>query len=114
MIKSELIRLIAAKMTHLPEKNVAEAIDRILLLMSDALIAGQHIEIRGFGSFVTYTAKPRSARNPKTGERVLASAKSKIHFRPGLLLKKRLMVSQTLIAIEATKEKNATEEAQDE
>ena len=65
MIKSELIEHIAARMTHLTEKQVADGINRILELMSDALINNQRIEIRGFGSFSLHYRPPRNAHNPK-------------------------------------------------
>jgi len=44
-----------------------------------SLRAGDKIEIRGFGSFRTRQRKPRTGRNPKTGEKVEVPAK-KIPF----------------------------------
>ena len=70
MIKSQLIANLAAKMTHLPEKQVTDSINRVLELMSEALIKNQRIEIRGFGSFSLHYRPPRNAHNPKTGEKV--------------------------------------------
>jgi len=110
MIKSELIRLVAAKMTHLPEQLVAEAIDGILLCMSETLVAGKHIEIRGFGSFAIKEARPRQARNPKTGERILTRAKPKIHFKPGLELSERVTASKERITLKTTRTKKQTKE----
>ena len=46
MIKSELIDKLAAKMTHLPEKQVSDSINLLLDIMSDALIEGRRIEMR--------------------------------------------------------------------
>ena len=71
MIKSELIAKLAAKMTNLPEKQVADSINHILNIMSDELISGKRIEIRGFGSFSLHYRPPRNAHNPKTGEKVV-------------------------------------------
>ena len=51
MTKSELIEIITAKQKHLPAKDVELALKQILEIMSDALSAGERIEIRGFGSF---------------------------------------------------------------
>ncbi len=69
MIKSELIERIAAQMTDLTEKQVADAVNKMLELMSDALIKGQRIEIRGFGSFSLHYRPPRNAHNPKQGKK---------------------------------------------
>lgn len=100
MIKSELIANIAAKMTHLPEEKVADSINRILSLMSDSLINGKRIEIRGFGSFTLHYRPPRNAHNPKTGERVVTLAKYCPHFKPGKELRDLINQSRKTCAIE--------------
>ena len=100
MIKSELIASIAAKMTHLPEDQVADSINHMLDLMSDSLIKGGRIEIRGFGSFSLHYRPPRNAHNPKTGERVLTAAKYSPHFKPGKGLRERINESRGRHAIE--------------
>ncbi len=94
MIKSELIERLAAKMTHLPEKQVTESINCLLELMSNALIDGKRIEIRGFGSFSLHYRAPRNAHNPKTGEKVVTEAKYSPHFKPGKELRERVDASR--------------------
>ena len=94
MIKSELIEHIAARMTHLSEKKVADGINKILELMSKALIDNQRIEIRGFGSFSLHYRPPRNAHNPKTGEKVVTEAKYSPHFKPGKELRERVDASR--------------------
>jgi integration host factor subunit beta len=94
MIKSELIGFIAARMAHLTEKQVANGINKILELMSEALISGQRIEIRGFGSFSLHYRPPRNAHNPKTGEKVVTEAKHSPHFKPGKELRERVDASR--------------------
>ena len=100
MIKSELIANIAAKMTHLPENAVTDSINHLLELMSDSLIKGRRIEIRGFGSFTLHYRAPRNAHNPKTGERVVTMAKYSPHFKPGKALRERINASRAQHAIE--------------
>jgi len=97
MIKSQLIEKLAAKLTHLPEKQVTDGINRILDLMSTALINGQRIEIRGFGSFSLHHRPPRNARNPKTGDKVVTQAKHSPHFKPGKELRERVDASRAHI-----------------
>ena len=94
MIKSELIAKLAAKMTNLPEKQVADSINHILNIMSDELISGKRIEIRGFGSFSLHYRPPRNAHNPKTGEKVLTEGKYSPHFKPGKELRERVDASK--------------------
>lgn len=94
MIKSELIANLAAKMTHLPEKQVTDSINEILGLMSEALISGKRIEVRGFGSFSLHYRGPRNAHNPKTGGKVITEAKYSPHFKPGKELRERVDASK--------------------
>jgi integration host factor subunit beta len=94
MIKSELIAALAAKLTHLPEKQVADSINHILEIMSEALIQGKRIEIRGFGSFSLHFRPPRRAHNPKTGQKVVTEAKYSPHFKPGKELRERVNASK--------------------
>ncbi len=100
MIKSELIDNISAKMTHLPEKKVAKGINLILQSMSEALCEGERIEIRGFGSFRLRRRLPRTAHNPKTGEKVVTEEKFSPHFKPGKELKERVNASRSQYQIE--------------
>ena len=103
MIKSELIADLSAKMTQLPEKQVADCINRILELMSEALINNKRIEIRGFGSFSLHYRAPRNAHNPKTGEKVVTAAKHSPHFKPGKELKERVNASRARIPLKREK-----------
>ncbi|MCC5014338.1 MULTISPECIES: integration host factor subunit beta [Legionella] len=102
MIKSQLIANLAAKMTHLPEKQVTDGINRILELMSEALVDGKRIEIRGFGSFSLHYRPPRNAHNPKTGEKVVTEAKYSPHFKPGKELRERVDASRGHIPLKDT------------
>ena len=95
MTKSELIEIITAKQKHLPAKDVELALKQILEIMSDALSAGDRIEIRGFGSFSLHFRPPRQGRNPKTGEAVALSGKYVPHFKPGKELRDR--VNESLV-----------------
>ncbi|STX88304.1 HU family DNA-binding protein [Legionella feeleii] len=99
MIKSELIKLIAAKMNHLPEKLVENGINRILATKTQALERGQRIEIRGFDTIAVHHMPARAAHNPKTGEKTVVSSKYKVHFKPGLDLKRRVIASQETVVI---------------
>jgi integration host factor subunit beta len=90
MTKSELIEAIAAKQTQLSSKDVELAVKTILEQMSQALSAGERIEIRGFGSFSLHFREPRRGRNPKTGDTVELTGKYVPHFKPGKELRERV------------------------
>lgn len=100
MIKSELIEILAAKMTHLPEKQVTDSVNQMLELMIESLIQNKRIEVRGFGSFSLHFRPPRNAHNPKTGEKVVTEAKYSPHFKPGKELRERVDASRGSVPIE--------------
>ena len=89
MTKADLVDEIAQR-TGLTKKDVAETVDELLEGVARALIAGKHIEIRGFGTFKVKDRKPRIARNPRTGESVKVENKKVPFFKTGKLLRDRL------------------------
>ncbi len=93
MTKSDLIDALARKQTHLHPKDVELSVKIILEEMSRALASGERIEIRGFGSFSLHYRPPRKGRNPKTGETVQLDGKYVPHFKPGKLLRERVMAT---------------------
>ncbi len=90
MIKSELIATLSGQQNGLMQRDVEEAVNCLLQQMTQALVTGQHIEVRGFGSFTLIHQAPRTGRNPKTGEAVEITEKYKIRFKPGKELKERV------------------------
>ena len=68
MTKAEIVEDIAAK-TGLTKKEIAEAVDQFLKTVSDALVEGKHLVIRGFG---TFKVKHRKARIARSGRRRVA------------------------------------------
>jgi integration host factor subunit beta len=93
MTKSELIEILAEKLSHLSAKDVELAIKEILEMMAQTLSKGERIEIRGFGSFSLHYRAPRVGRNPKTGESVELAGKYVPHFKPGKELRERVNLS---------------------
>jgi integration host factor subunit beta len=93
MRKSELIENLVDRFHDLPVRDVEQAVKSILEHMTEALEAGDRIEIRGFGSFSLHHRAPRIGRNPKTGESVSLAAKRVPHFKPGKELRDQVDAS---------------------
>ena len=70
MIRSDIVEALAEQFSQLTNKDSESAVKTILDAMSDALVRGHRIEIRGFGSFSINRRPPRMGRNPRTGESV--------------------------------------------
>ena len=90
MTKSELIAQLAERFPQLVAKDADLAVKMILDAMSEALVRGDRIEIRGFGSFALNYRPPRLGRNPKSGEKVDVPAKWVPHFKAGKELRERV------------------------
>ena len=100
MTKSELIDQLSRDQHHLSPGDIESSINSILRHMSQSLIDGDRIEIRGFGSIGLRYRAPRIGRNPKTGEAVRVDEKYVQHFKPGRMLRER--VNQGLSATNTT------------
>ena len=86
MNKSELIEAMAEQL-NLPSKTAASIVNTILETMTDALVRGEHVELRGFGSFTVREYETYTGRNPKTGELIKVKPKKLPFFKVGKDLK---------------------------
>ena len=82
MNKSDLIKALRREM-DLPIRKVQETVDMVFDTMSRALIAGDRIEIRGFGSFTVRQYEGYTGRNPRTGEKKVVAPKETTVFQDG-------------------------------
>lgn len=89
MKKSELIESLAMKKS-LTFKKAEEVVDTIFDSMTDALMSGDKIEIRGFGILVVKNYEAYTGRNPKTGGIVYVQAKKLPHFKVGKELREKI------------------------
>jgi len=88
--KSELIASLTERYPQLSGRDVGDAVNAILDAMTQAMVCGQRIEIRGFGSFSLSRRAPRLGRNPKSGENVQVPGKQVPHFKAGKELRERV------------------------
>ncbi len=86
MTKSEISGKISYKF-RLRGDDADRVLDLIIDNMSESLISGLRVEIRGFGSFYTKDCMPYTGRNPRTGEKVEVKAKKLPCFRQGKEIK---------------------------
>jgi len=89
MTKSDLITTLALR-TTIPVTASEAIISTVFDCMTDALVAGDRIEIRGFGSFVIKEYDGYTGRNPKTGQEVIIKPKRSPFFKVGKELKARV------------------------
>jgi integration host factor subunit beta len=90
MIKSELVQKLAEQNPHLYHRAVERIVSTIFDEITDALVRGDRVELRGFGAFSVKHRPERTGRNPRTGEAVHVPAKSVPFFKTGKELRERL------------------------
>lgn len=93
--KSDLIDKLSTECRQLSETTIEEATKQLLNLMTDTLAKDGRVEVRGFGSFNLHHRNPRTARNPKTGERVSVESTAIPHFKPGKALREAVNKDNT-------------------
>ncbi len=89
MTKAELVERIADR-TGVSKKDTGVVVNMILDNIGHALLDGDKVELRGFGSFKVKSRRSRIARNPRTGESVTVPAKQVPYFKASNELKARL------------------------
>ena len=90
MTKSELIEKLSVENGLLSKRESEMVVNTLLDRIRDALVEGERVEIRGFGSFTVRVRDAREARNPKTGEVVSIPVKKTAFFKTGKELRERV------------------------
>ena len=86
MNKTVLIAAVAEK-TDLSKKDADAAVSAVLGAITDALKAGDKIQLVGFGTFEVRNRAAKQGRNPRTGETMTVPASKVPAFKAGKALK---------------------------
>jgi DNA-binding protein HU-beta len=86
MNKTDLVNVVADA-TELTKKDVDAVVSATFKAISDALKAGDKVQLIGFGTFEVKDAAAREGRNPKTGETIQIAASKKPAFSASKALK---------------------------
>src|SRR5215204_577707 len=89
MTKANLIDHVA-EATKGTKKETEQVIDAVLASITEALVKGEKVDLRGFGSFQVSGKKERQGRNPRTGETMTIAARNVAVFKPSKELAGRL------------------------
>jgi integration host factor subunit beta len=89
MTKSELTQALADQM-NLSLKDAKSIVDTIVQTMTDALVEGRSVELRGFGSFQVRDYDSYTGRNPKTGSLINVKPKRLPFFKVGKDLREKV------------------------
>ena len=86
MNKTELIAAIAEK-ADLSKKDAEKALTATISAITDALAAGDKVQLVGFGNFEVRNRAEKQARNLRTGETIVVPASKIPSFKAGKGLK---------------------------
>ncbi|MFA7060219.1 MAG: HU family DNA-binding protein [Pedobacter sp.] len=90
MNKSELIEQLSVT-KDISNKRAEDVVSIIFSSLTEAMVVGDRIEIRGLGSFVIKDYTTYTGRNPKTGESITVRPKKLPFFKVGKELKERIL-----------------------
>ncbi len=74
----------------LNKREALELVDLCFQELGASLAVGEPVKLSGFGNFELRDKNERPGRNPKTGEKVLITARRVVTFSPGNKLKARV------------------------
>ncbi len=85
MNKAELISAMAAE-ANLSKVDTRKAVDALIKVVTDTLVAGEKVNIVGFGAWTTVERNERMGVNPSTKAPIIIDAKKVAKFKPGIEL----------------------------
>nr|WP_321396054.1 HU family DNA-binding protein [uncultured Desulfobacter sp.] len=89
MNKLELIQALKDR-TGLTKQESTDTVKLFFDSLTETMVKGNRIEIRGLCSFFIKEYAGYTGRNPKTGKKVMVPAKRLPFFKPGKELKERV------------------------
>ena len=82
MTKAELVKKIAEQ-ANLTNADAKLALDASLQAIKDALVAGEKVQLVGFGTFAVTERPAREGINPATRQKITIAAKKVAKFKAG-------------------------------
>jgi|AntRauTorckE5430_2_1112549.scaffolds.fasta_scaffold00200_18 integration host factor subunit beta len=101
MVRSELKYYLGDKFSNWQAEDVSYATTLVFDIMTQTLVEGDRIELRGFGTFDVRIRGPKQARNPRTRKQVKVGKRGRVHFKPGRAMRNVVNASKTRFPIKA-------------
>ncbi len=86
--RQDLARAVAS--LGITEERSSLAVDTFFERIRKALMNGEKVALKGFGSWEWRVKPSREARNPRTGEKILLPERKVLAFKPSANLKRRI------------------------
>lgn len=92
MTKADIIEAIHQKV-GVSKKEAADLVELVFDTIKDTLSKGEKIKISGFGNFVVRDKRPRTGRNPQTGQAIKITQRRVLTFKPSQVLREDVNAS---------------------
>ena len=89
MNKTQFIEAIAAK-ADIKKKDAEAAVNAVIAAMEEALVAGEKVQLIGFGTIEVKAKAARTGRNTSTGATITIPATKQVKFSAGKTLKDKV------------------------
>ena len=90
LARRQIAKYVSAE-TGCTDDMAYQAVAALFDAMRDSLLAGDRVEIRGFGTFEVKPTKGKpAARNPRTNEVTPVPPHRLVRFRPGKLIREHM------------------------
>jgi DNA-binding protein HU-beta len=81
MLYGDLVKKVA-EATNASQKDANVSVAAVIEAVKVALKSGEEVRLTGFGTLTVKATKARTARNPKTGEKLELKASKRVAFKP--------------------------------
>lgn len=93
MTRTDLIDAVYQRHGGISRREAQDLVEMIFARVTATLVAGQRVEIVGFGTFEVVASAVRAGRHPVTGRRFAVAPTRSLQFRPSRRL--RAQVNET-------------------
>ncbi len=90
MLKSQILEKLQKKHNNLSNEDIEQLFNIFIKKITNSLINGQNIEMRGFGTLSRKINKEKFVRNPKTNQKLFKNESYKLHFKIGKILHQKI------------------------
>jgi integration host factor subunit alpha len=81
---------------NLPRPEAEKLVDQFFAVIRDTLLQGETVKLVGFGQFTVRRKNARPARNPRTGESAVVTARQVVTFKASHKLKEKMPTTEQL------------------
>jgi len=89
MTKADIVERIYERVGF-SKKEATEIVESIFEVVKRRLEQGEKVKVSGFGNFVVNEKRPRTGRNPQTGEEIVITGRRVLTFKASQVLKKTM------------------------